>query len=70
MPRDTRILRRYLIESTSHVKAMLASIDVCLSMRLLKQVLNFALDFFLIYAKMTLTQFLAEMYFPLQMIVL
>ena len=29
-------------------------------MRLLKQVLSFALDFFLIYAKMTLTQFLAE----------
>ena len=31
---------------------------------------SFALDFFLIYAKMTLTQFLAEIYFPLQMIVL
>jgi len=35
-------------------------------MRLLKQVLSFALDFFLIYAKMTLTQFLAEIYFLLQ----
>ena len=34
-------------------------------MRLLKQVLSFALDFFLIYAKMTLTQFLPEIYFPL-----
>jgi len=33
-------------------------------MRLLKQVLSFALNFFLIYAKMTLTQFLAELYFP------
>ena len=33
-------------------------------------VLSFALDFFLISAKMTLTQFLTEIYFPLQMIVL
>ena len=39
-------------------------------MRLLKKVLSFALDFFKIYAKMTLAQFLAEIYFPLQMIVL
>jgi len=39
-------------------------------MRLLKQVLSFALDFFLIYVKMTLTQFLIEIYFPLQMIVI
>ena len=37
---------------------------------LLKQVLSFALDFFLIYVKMTLTQFLAEIYFLLKMIVL
>ena len=40
------------------------------TMRLLKQVLSFALDFFLIYVKMTSTQFLAEIYFVLQMIVL
>ena len=68
VPRDTH---RYLIESISqclHVKTMLAS--VCLSMRRLKQVLSFALDFFLIYVKMTSTQFLAEIYFLLQMIVL
>ena len=38
--------------------------------RLLKQVLSFALFFFLIYVKMTLTQFLAEIYFLLEMIVL
>ena len=49
---------------------MLASIDVWFNMRLLKQVLSFALDVFLIYAKITSTQFLAEIYFPLQMIVL
>jgi len=41
--------------------------DVRLSMRLLKQVLSVALNFFLIYAKMTLTQFFAEIYFLLQM---
>ena len=35
-------------------------------MRLLKQVLTFLLDFFLVYTKMTLTQFLAEIYFLLQ----
>ena len=35
-------------------------------MRLLKQVLSFALDFFLIYVKMTLTQFLAEIFFFLE----
>ena len=39
-------------------------VDMCLFMRLLKQVLNIALDFFLNYAKMTLKQFLAEIYFP------
>ena len=67
VPRDTH---RYLIESFSqclHVKSMLAS---SLSMRLLKKVLSFALDFFLIYVKMTLTQFLAEIYFLFEMIVL
>ena len=32
-------------------------------MRLLKQVLSFALDLFLIYVKMTSTQLLAEIYF-------
>ena len=34
-------------------------------MTLLKQVLSFALNFFLIYAKMTLTQFLAEILFSI-----
>ena len=34
-------------------------------MRLLKQVLSFALDFFLIYVKMTSTQFLAEIFFSI-----
>ena len=34
-------------------------------MSLLQQVLSFALDFFLISAKMTLTQFLTEIYFSI-----
>ena len=42
---------------------MLASRCVSFYETILKQVLSFALDFFLIYAKMTLTaQFLAEIY--------
>ena len=72
VPRDTRIAR-YLIESVLQClneKTMLASRCEWFSVRLLKQVLSFALDFFLIYAKMTITQFLAEIYFPLQMIVI
>ena len=64
VPRDTH---RYLIESISqclHAKSMLAS--RCVSFyETIK-----ALDFFLICVKMTLTQFLAEIYFLLQMIVL
>jgi len=38
-------------------------------MKLLKQVLCIAEDFYPIYAKITLTQILVEIYFPLQMIV-
>ena len=55
-PRDTLIKS---ISQCLHVKTKLAR--TCMfSMRLLKQVLSFALDFFLIYVKMTLTQFLAK----------
>ena len=64
VPRDTH---RHLIESISqclHVKTMLAS--RCVSFYETIE----ALDFFLIYVKLTLTQFLAEIYFLLQMIVL
>ena len=39
---------------------------VIYSGNLLKQVLSFALDFFLIYVKMTSTQFLADIYFLLK----
>ena len=64
LPKDTH---RHLIESISHclhVKTMLAT--TCVSFYETIE----ALDFFLIYVKLTLTQFLAEIYFLLQMIVL
>jgi len=64
LPKDTH---RHLIESISqclHVKTMLAT--RCVSFYETIE----ALDFFLIYVKLTLTQFLAEIYFLLQMIVL
>ena len=64
-PRDTLIKS---ISQCLHVKTKLAR--TCMfSMRLLKQVLSFALDFFLIYVKMTLIQFLAEIYFLFQITV-
>ena len=66
VPRDTH---RYLIESSSqclHVKTMLASRCVFFYETIVKQVLTFALDFFLIYVKMTSTLFLAEIYFLLK----
>ena len=53
VPRDTH---RYLIESVLQClneKTMLASRCEWFSVRLLKQVLSFALDFFLIYVKIT-----------------
>ena len=61
-------MHRYLIESISqclHVKIMLASKCVFLYETIEASSISFALDFFPIYAKMTLTQFLAEIYSPL-----
>ena len=70
VPRDTQ---RYLIESISqclHVKTILASSCVSFYETIEASFKLFIRFFFLVYTKMTLTQFLAVIYFLLQTIVL